>query len=174
MVEMVETEHPGMEALEAAAFRRLITHLRQRQDVSNIDLMASGGFCRNCLSNWYQEAAAERGIALTKDAAREVVYGMPYAEWKARHGAGFIVQREKYMTNVYNHFALPPTMGEFCKAALAMSRDEKLIKVGELDAFSARSLPNIEIVYDDFFRRYAQYRTDLAEWTAKYGALTTQ
>lgn len=96
------------------------------------------------------------------------------AEWKARHGAGFIAHREKYMTNVYNHFALPPTMGEFCKAALAMSRDEKLIKVGELDAFSARSLPSIEIVYDDFFRRYAQYRTDLAEWTAKYGALTTQ
>lgn len=96
------------------------------------------------------------------------------AEWQARHGTGFVAQREKYMTNVYNHFALPPTMGEFCKAALAMSRDEKLLKAGELDAFSARSLPNIEIVYDDFFRRYAQYRSDLAEWMAKYGAMTTQ
>ena len=95
-------------------------------------------------------------------------------EWKGKFGAGFVAQREKYMTNVYNHFALPPTLGEFCKATLAMSRDEKTIKVGELDAFSARSLPNLEIVYDDFFRRYTQYRTDLAAWNAKYGAQTTQ
>ena len=74
--------------LEAAAFRRLLRHLNQeRTDVQNIDLMILAGFCRNCLSNWYQEAAAERGIVLTKDAAREVVYGMPYAEWKARHQA---------------------------------------------------------------------------------------
>ena len=71
--------------LEAAAFRRLRDHLARRTDVQNIDLMTLAGFCRNCLSTWYQEAAAERGIALTKDAAREVVYGMPYAEWKARH-----------------------------------------------------------------------------------------
>ena len=60
-------------------------HLARRTDVQNIDLMTLAGFCRNCLSTWYQEAAAERGIALTRDAAREVVYGMPYAEWKARH-----------------------------------------------------------------------------------------
>jgi len=71
--------------LEAAAFRRLRDHLARRTDVQNIDMMNLAGFCRNCLSNWYQEAAAERGIVLTKDAAREVVYGMPYAEWKARH-----------------------------------------------------------------------------------------
>lgn len=71
--------------LEAAAFRRLLQHLRQRTDVQNIDLMNLAGFCRNCLSNWYQEAAQERGIALDKEAAREVVYGMPYAEWKARY-----------------------------------------------------------------------------------------
>lgn len=71
--------------LEAAAFRRLRDHLARRTDVQNIDLMTLAGFCRNCLSTWYQEAAAERGIALTRDAAREVVYGMPYAEWKARH-----------------------------------------------------------------------------------------
>ncbi len=96
------------------------------------------------------------------------------AEWKGKFGTGFVAQREKYMTNVYNHFALPPTLGEFCKAALAMSRDEKAIKVGELDAFSARSLPNLEIVYDDFYRRYIQYRTDLDAWNAKYGAQTTQ
>ena len=72
--------------LEAAAFRALVHHLMvQRPDVQNIDLMTLGGFCRNCLSRWYQEAAAERGIDLTKDAAREIVYGMPYATWVARH-----------------------------------------------------------------------------------------
>ncbi len=72
--------------LEAAAFRALVHHLMvRRSDVQNIDLMNLGGFCRNCLSRWYQEAAAERGIDLTKDAAREIVYGMPYADWVARH-----------------------------------------------------------------------------------------
>ena len=71
--------------LEAAAFRALRDHLRARTDVQNIDLMNLGGFCRNCLSRWYQEAAAERGIDLSKDAAREIVYGMPYKEWQALH-----------------------------------------------------------------------------------------
>ncbi len=68
--------------LEAAAFRRLVAHLRERTDVQNIDLMNLAGFCRNCLSNWYQEAAAERGLALGKDEARQIVYGMPYKEWQ--------------------------------------------------------------------------------------------
>ena len=71
--------------LEAAAFRRLVAHLRQRTDVQNIDLMNLAGFCRNCLSNWYQEAAAGRGIDLDKDAARQIVYGMPYKEWQQRY-----------------------------------------------------------------------------------------
>ena len=71
--------------LEAAAFRRLVEHFRNRTDVQNIDLMNLAGFCRNCLSHWYQEAAAERGVTLTKDAAREIVYGMPYKEWQAKH-----------------------------------------------------------------------------------------
>ena len=71
--------------LEAAAFRRLVEHLRARTEVQNIDMMNLAGFCRNCLSNWYQEAAAERGIAVSKEEAREHVYGMPYAEWKAQH-----------------------------------------------------------------------------------------
>ncbi len=74
-------------ALEAAAFRRLLEHLRQRSDVQNIDLMILAGFCRNCLSNWYQEAAQAAGTPLSKDAAREMIYGMPFAEWKARHQA---------------------------------------------------------------------------------------
>ena len=71
--------------LEAAAFRRLIQHLMQdRPDVQNIDMMNLAGFCRNCLSRWYDEAAAERGIMIGKEAAREVIYGMPYAEWVAK------------------------------------------------------------------------------------------
>jgi hypothetical protein len=70
---------------EAAAFRRLLEHLRQRADVQNIDLMNLAGFCRNCLSNWYREAAEAEGVALSKDESREIVYGMPYAEWQALH-----------------------------------------------------------------------------------------
>ena len=72
-------------ALEAAVFRRLVAHLRARTDVQNIDLMNLAGFCRNCLGNWYAEAAAERGMPMSRDEGREEVYGMPYAEWKARY-----------------------------------------------------------------------------------------
>ena len=71
--------------LEAAAFRRLVQHLRDRSDVQNIDLMNLAGFCRNCLSRWYQEAAADAGLEMDKDRAREQIYGMPYATWKAEH-----------------------------------------------------------------------------------------
>ena len=72
--------------LEAAAFRRLLKHLnRERNDVQNIDLMILAGFCRNCLADWYREAAAERGIELSNDQARETIYGMPFAEWKAKY-----------------------------------------------------------------------------------------
>lgn len=71
--------------LEAAAFRRLVGHLRERTDVQNIDLMNLAGFCRNCLSKWYGAAAQERGISLSKDEAREIIYGEPYADWKAKH-----------------------------------------------------------------------------------------
>ena len=72
-------------ALEAAAFRRLVAHLRERTDVQNIDLMNLAGFCRNCLSRWYREAAAEQGIELADPDAREIVYGMPYKEWQAKY-----------------------------------------------------------------------------------------
>ena len=71
--------------LEAAAFRCLVEHLRGRTDVQNLDMMNLAGFCRNCLSNWYQEAAKSKGIAIDKEKAREIVYGMPYDEWKAKH-----------------------------------------------------------------------------------------
>jgi uncharacterized protein len=71
--------------LEAAAFRRLVGHLRERTDVQNIDLMNLAGFCRNCLSNWLKEAADAQGIPLTKDESREAVYGMPYEIWKEKY-----------------------------------------------------------------------------------------
>jgi uncharacterized protein len=73
--------------LEAAVFRRLVKHLRERPEVQNIDMMNLAGFCRNCLSNWLKDAADERGLDVSKDVTREHVYGMPYEEWKARHQA---------------------------------------------------------------------------------------
>jgi len=119
------------------------------------------------------------------------------AEFKARYGAKFTAPREAYMTSVYNHFALPPAMNEFCNAALAVTGDLAALtlaapapaalkkggakaaapkpitlKPAELEAFAVRSLPNIEVVYDDFYRRYEEYRLDLAEWNARYGPPT--
>jgi hypothetical protein len=74
-----------MTAMEAAAFRKLVAHLRHRTDVQNVDLMGVGGFCRNCLGDWLQEAGRERGIPLSKEEARALVYGMPPSEWKAKY-----------------------------------------------------------------------------------------
>ena len=71
--------------LEAAVYRRLVEHLRTRTDVQNIDLMNLAGFCRNCLSNWMKDAADAKGLAMSKDESREVVYGMPYEDWQAKH-----------------------------------------------------------------------------------------
>ena len=71
--------------LEAAAFRRLVDHLRERTDVQNIDLMNLAGFCRNCLSKWYKAAAEDKGLDLSYDTAREIVYGMPYEDWKTKY-----------------------------------------------------------------------------------------
>ncbi|MBI1732008.1 MAG: DUF1244 domain-containing protein [Gammaproteobacteria bacterium] len=71
--------------LQAAAFRRLVQHLREHADVQNIDLMNLAGFCRNCLAKWYRAAAEERGMAMDYEQAREIIYGMPYAEWKEKH-----------------------------------------------------------------------------------------
>jgi hypothetical protein len=82
---MAQIDPKTQTELEAAAFRRLLDHLRGRSDVQNIDLMNLAGFCRNCLSNWYQDAAKEKGIDIGKDEARRMVYGMPYDEWRARH-----------------------------------------------------------------------------------------
>jgi len=78
-------DHSQRTELEAAAFRRLVGHLRERTDVQNLDLMELAGLCRNCLSKWYRAEAAERGVELSDSEAREIVYGMPYEEWKARY-----------------------------------------------------------------------------------------
>lgn len=78
------TEQQRLE-LEAAAFRALVQHLRSRTDVQNIDLMNLSGFCRNCLAKWYKAAADDLGVGLDQEQAREAIYGMPYAEWKAQH-----------------------------------------------------------------------------------------
>jgi hypothetical protein len=80
-----EIDPATTEALEAAAFRSMVAHLRARNDVQNIDLMTLAGFCRNCLSRWYREAAEAKGIALADADAREIVYGMPYKDWQAQN-----------------------------------------------------------------------------------------
>ena len=85
MSETPEIDPKTRTELEAEAFRTLVKHLRDRTDVQNIDLMNLAGFCRNCLSKWYRAAAEERGVDLDYDQAREIVYGMPYDEWKAQY-----------------------------------------------------------------------------------------
>ena len=82
---MAELTKEQQTELEAAAFRRLVTHLRERTDVQNIDLMNLAGFCRNCLSNWYRDAAEAEGIALDKAESREIIYGMPYDDWRSKY-----------------------------------------------------------------------------------------
>jgi hypothetical protein len=84
---MLQLDKPTRTELEAAAFRRLVEHLRERADVQNIDLMNLAGFCRNCLSTWFREAAEEKGLAVTKEESREIVYGMPYDDWRAKYQA---------------------------------------------------------------------------------------
>jgi hypothetical protein len=86
------------EALEAAAFRRLVAHLRDRPDVQNIDLMNLAGFCRNCLSRWYREEAAIQGITIADPDAREIVYGMPYKDWQAQHQAAASPEQQAAFT----------------------------------------------------------------------------
>lgn len=89
--------------IEAAAFRRLLQHLDERKDVQNIDLMNLAGFCRNCLSRWYAEAAAEQGIEIDKEAARETIYGMPYADWKAQYQTEATAEQQEAFKKSHNH-----------------------------------------------------------------------
>lgn len=89
--------------LEAAAFRRLVSHLQDRTDVQNIDMMNLAGFCRNCLSRWYREAAGEHGIEMEDSAARETVYGMPYADWKAQYQTEATAEQKAKYDAIHNH-----------------------------------------------------------------------
>ena len=89
--------------LEAAAFRRLVQHLRERTDVQNIDLMNLAGFCRNCLANWYREAAESQGIVLTKEDSRTHIYGMPYEEWKARYQSEASLEQAAAFQQTHKH-----------------------------------------------------------------------
>ena len=89
--------------LEAAAFRRLRDHLRERTDVQNIDMMNLAGFCRNCLSRWYREAAEEKGLDLSDPEAREIVYGMPYAEWKEKYQAEATAEQKAAFEKTHKH-----------------------------------------------------------------------
>ena len=89
--------------LEAAVFRRLVAHLQNRTDVQNIDMMNLAGFCRNCLSNWFEDAAKEQGVDVTRDDARQMVYGMPYAEWKARHQTEATPEQKAAFEKTHRH-----------------------------------------------------------------------
>ncbi|MBA3054714.1 MAG: hypothetical protein FP826_07230 [Sphingomonadales bacterium] len=93
-------------------------------------------------------------------------------EFRQKYGSAYIAPRERYMTQVYNYFALPPTRERFCTAARAVAREAATVKKGELEAFAARSLPQLESVYEAFFQDYEKYRHDLAAWQAQYGART--
>jgi len=90
-------------ALEAAAFRRLLKHLRSRTDVQNIDMMIDSGFCRNCLSDWYADASAEAGKPLSKDEAREVIYGMPYSEWRDKYQTEATAEQLEKLAQKHTH-----------------------------------------------------------------------
>ncbi len=90
------------------------------------------------------------------------------AEYRARHGAGFVRHRESYMTKVYNFYAFPPTLGKFCDAALLVSQEGATIKLTELNAFAARSLPKLDQVLEDFYVSYEQWQRDAAAWDARY------
>jgi len=89
--------------LEAAAFRRLVGHLRERSEVQNIDLMNLAGFCRNCLANWYKEAADKAGVPVTREEARERVYGMPYEDWKRAHQREATLAQKADFADTHKH-----------------------------------------------------------------------
>lgn len=101
----MSSDHTSQQTLEleAAAFRRLVSHLQERTDVQNIDLMNLSGFCRNCLSRWYMEAAQEQGLSLDKEGAREIVYGMPYDEWKSKYQTPATEDQKAAFENTHNN-----------------------------------------------------------------------
>jgi hypothetical protein len=97
------TDQKTQTELEAAAYRRLLEHLRQRTDVQNIDMMNLAGFCRNCLANWFEDAARERGLDLKREDVRSMVYGMPQAEWKAKYQREATADQKAAFTKSHKH-----------------------------------------------------------------------
>lgn len=125
----------------------------------------------NCLDPKHAQIVVNyRAFLKTQAKKLTAVNKIVDAEFKAKHGVRFIPPREAYMTQVYNYFALPPTLASFCDAALAMSQEAATVPSADLDAFAARSLPAIEQVFLQFYRSYDQYKVDLANWQAKYMA----
>ncbi|NTS32435.1 DUF1244 domain-containing protein [Phyllobacterium sp. BT25] len=101
---MTKLTNEQQTAFEAAAFRKLVEHLRERSDVQNIDLMNLAGFCRNCLSNWYRDAAEGDGVSMSKEESREIIYGEPYAQWQARNQReASEAQKAAFETNKPSH-----------------------------------------------------------------------
>tara|TARA_X000000950_G_C13812490_1_gene618288 strand:- start:563 stop:994 length:432 start_codon:yes stop_codon:yes gene_type:complete len=101
--EQTMTDSSTQTELEAAAFRRLVSHLRERNDVQNIDMMNLAGFCRNCLSRWYREAATDKGMEMDDAAARDIVYGMDYAEWKATYQTEATAEQRAAYDKTHKH-----------------------------------------------------------------------
>jgi hypothetical protein len=124
----------------------------------------------NCLQSQHAEILPGYSAFLTKHtrALRTANTGVD-SLFRLRHGAAFVRQREAYMTQVYNFYAFPPTVSNFCDAALVIGREAQAVPVGGLDAFAAQALPRLDAVFENFFRAYEQYRIDLAAWDARYG-----
>ena len=101
--------------LEAAVYRRLVEHLRARNDVQNIDLMNLAGFCRNCLSNWMKDAADAKGVPMSKEESREVVYGMPYDEWRAKHQKDATPEQKAAFEKIAQALSFPPRRRRPCQ-----------------------------------------------------------
>jgi hypothetical protein len=125
----------------------------------------------NCLDPKYAQIVVNyRAFLKTHAKKLTAVNTAVDQEFKGRYGARFVAPREAYMTQVYNYFALPPTLPAFCDAALIMSNQAATVPSTDLDSFAARSLPSLELVFTPFYRSYDQYRTDLAGWQGKYFA----
>jgi len=162
-------ENLALPALDASGLRQSVNrnitpaqalwNLRSALNVAALDCMAPRH--ADIVVN-YQTFLKTYGKQLTA-ANRKVD-----AEFRAKYGSGYITPRELYMTSVYNHFALPPTLDDFCDAVQAVNRDMVGLKPAELEQFAGRSLPNIEIVFDNFYRRYEEWRTELATWKAQW------
>ena len=110
-----------------------------------------------------------RGFLTTHARALTAANRKVDAEFRALYSARFVAPREKYMTQVYNHFALPMTLNDFCKAVLAISTEAQTVPSAQLEAFAARAMPSVEIVFDDFYHRFELYRIDVGAWDARYG-----